>query len=93
MKYVFDEKEVVASNRNYWIYGACILFQNQGDHPVWVGLIKLLPGDSYKIDIMPPNYVDQNISIRFEDTPVSVTGSLRVVSGKKLIVSSLVLSK
>lgn len=90
MKYVLDEKEVNESDANYRVVGACVLFQNQGDYPVFVGKIKLLPADSYKIDIMPPHFIDQNIRIRFESAPVAVSGSLRVQSGRMLIISTLV---
>lgn len=93
MRYNWHEEEINQTDMNYLVDGACVLFQNQGDYPVWVGKIKLLPADSFKIDIMPPHFVKQNMMILFENSAVPVSGSLRVVSGKKLIVSRLILAQ
>lgn len=87
--YVIHEEQITESDANFRILGAGILFQNQGDVPVTVGMIKLLPGDVYKIDIMPPHRVDQNVKIRFESAAVPTGGSLRVTTGPLLVYSTL----
>lgn len=89
--YVTHDQQVTKSSAKFGIKGACILFQNQGDVPVWIGLIKLLPADFYKIDIMPPHIVDQDFNIRFESASVPTSGSLRITTtGPLLIISTLI---
>jgi hypothetical protein len=88
-KYAVHEEQITDTKANYLVDATCIMFQNQGDYPVRVGLVLLMPGDSYKFDIMPPHSVKHTFGIRFADAPVSTGGSARVVPGKLLVVSSL----
>ncbi len=85
-RYHIHEIQLTQSEPTYYLEGSGIMFDNQGNTPVWIGLRKLLPGDAWKIDIAPPHYIKQSVSIRFESAAVPIGSSLRVINAPILCI-------
>ena len=89
MTFGLHEDQITENDPNRLIVATKIIFTNQGTFAVWVGLAKLMPGDSYKVDIDAPHHIRKAFSIRFEEVAESVASNRLYDDEKFLLIQTM----
>lgn len=89
VNYDLHEKQIVANDPNLLLHATKIIFTNQGVYAVWVGFHKVMPGDSYKLDVDAPHKIYKNFNIRFEVAPETVTSNRLFADQRFLLIQWL----
>ncbi len=82
--YDLHEKQITDNDPNLLLHATKIIFTNQGVYAVWVGYHKVMPGDSYKLDVDAPHKIRKSFYIRFETVAETVTSN-RLYAGQKFL--------
>jgi hypothetical protein len=72
-----NEYEVRKSEASKWITANKITFYNQGNIPVYVGLIKVMPGDSHQVNYEHPHLIRRVFPIRFVTDAIPVSSDIQ----------------
>lgn len=89
MTFSLNEYQVTENDPNRLIKATKIIFTNQGTYAVWVGMAKVMPGDSYKIDIDTPHQIEDTFNIRFEPVAESVASNRLYNNQKFLLIQTM----